>query len=172
MISKIEQTKRDMYSALDRIRRAKKHRKMTDEFESALEAHLQAINAIADQAQQDAITARQENYDIQRRMQGVDHAYTRSQEEMKAIGDVIRGHEETIREQLRVIGELTMQIREMRKSEDEANMRLIAAAPDLLSALEFVMRVISDPECAEGIALGSARAKATAAIARAKGEAS
>lgn len=113
-ISKIEQTKRDMYAALDKIRRAKKHRKITDEFETALEDHIQALKEIAVQAQQDAITARQELYGAQRRMQSVDHAYTRSQAEMTAIGDEIRRRDRLITKQRAVIGELFMQVRGMK----------------------------------------------------------
>lgn len=48
-----------------------------------------------------------------------------------------------------------------------ANSNLIAAAPCLLEALEGLMRVVANPRCAEGLALGSARAKATAAIRKA-----
>nr|WP_315447991.1 hypothetical protein [uncultured Pseudomonas sp.] len=49
-------------------------------------------------------------------------------------------------------------------AEGEANAKLMGAAPDLLEALATLMRVVSDPDCAEGLALGSARAKAISAI--------
>lgn len=112
--SKIEQTRRALYDALAKVRKAKKHPKATDALETALEEHLQALKEIADQAQQDAITARQELYCAQRRMQSVDHAYTRSQAEMTAIGDEIRRRDRLITKQRAVIGELFMQVRGMK----------------------------------------------------------
>lgn len=51
--------------------------------------------------------------------------------------------------------------------EQEANARLISAAPDLLEALQKLLKVIENPECAEGLALGAARARAVSAIAKA-----
>lgn len=43
MSNKFEITKRAMYECLDRIRRAAKHRVLTDEFEGKLEEHLEVL---------------------------------------------------------------------------------------------------------------------------------
>lgn len=51
--------------------------------------------------------------------------------------------------------------------QQQANAKLFAAAPDLLEALAALMKVVADPDCSEGLALGAARAKATSAIAKA-----
>lgn len=93
--SKIEQTKRDMYQALEGIKslislNCVPPTSTIDNFESFLEEHLQALNAIADQAQQDAITARQEHLSIQGRLQSVDHAYSESQKLLAISGDEVR----------------------------------------------------------------------------------
>lgn len=111
MTNAIEQTKRELYEALARIRKARKHPKITDDFESALEVHLEKLNKILDQTQQDAITARQEHLAIQGRLQAIDYAYTRSQDEVGVFGEAIRERDELIRRQREVIGELFMQVR-------------------------------------------------------------
>ena len=51
---------------------------------------------------------------------------------------------------------------------DEANARLIAAAPELLEALQMAMQI--GDQCSRGF-LGMFQAKARAAIAKARGEA-
>ena len=48
-MTKIEQTRRVLYDALAKVRKAKKHPKATDALETALEEHLEGLRSLPTQ---------------------------------------------------------------------------------------------------------------------------
>jgi chromosome segregation ATPase len=100
-MTKIEQTRRVLYDALAKVRKAKKHPKATDALETALEEHLEGLRfegemlvnelKITDQ-RLDAM--RQERDDCQERMRVIDEAYRKSQEALVIAGDELRAVQE------------------------------------------------------------------------------
>lgn len=102
-MTKIEETRRNMYDALAKVRKAKKHPKATDALETALEEHLQEIN-MRNAQQRDIIERAGGVNDLQRqlaertkerdeceaRMRVIDEAYRKSQEALAIAGDELR----------------------------------------------------------------------------------
>lgn len=106
-MTKIEQTRRAMYDALAKIRKAKKHPKATDALETALEEHLEVLRAenlaLADKFAnetakhaQDLGNMRQERDDCQERMRVIDEAYRKSQEALKVAGEELRHAQQVV----------------------------------------------------------------------------
>lgn len=104
-MTKIEQTRRALYDALAKIRKAKKHPKATDSLETALEEHLEALRAgsLKDldvfngqlaKAVQAFADMRQERDDCQERMRVIDEAYRKSQQALVIAGDELRAVQE------------------------------------------------------------------------------
>lgn len=89
-----EQLKRDMYAALDKIRRAKKHPSATAVFETALEAYLESVRAQAMTATAEQLL--RERDDLQARLHAVDTAYAESQKTNEIAGDALRLAQERV----------------------------------------------------------------------------
>jgi hypothetical protein len=76
MTTEIEKTRRALYDALAKIRKAKKHPKMTDALESALEAYLEEYHKFEyPDLQRRLATMTEERDQIQGRLHAIDHAY-------------------------------------------------------------------------------------------------
>jgi|GEM_PF-2721218 len=89
--SKIEQTRHDLYGALAKIRKAKKHPKATDALETALEEHLEELQRFEyPDLKRRLAEMTKERDDCQERMRAVDEAYRKSQEALVIAGDELR----------------------------------------------------------------------------------
>ena len=60
---------------------------------------------------------------------------------------------------IRVDGEVIADVRQIGRSFNESNARLIAAAPELLEALEYAIRQIPELESVPGVKAAIAKAK-------------
>lgn len=94
VVTEIEKTKRALYGCLDRIRRAGKHRKLTDEFEERLEEHLEVLRQHENNLSRNCLAhletagqMRQERDQIQQRLHAVDHAHF---EQSRRTGEMAR----------------------------------------------------------------------------------
>lgn len=83
-----EQAKREMYAALDKIRRAKKHPSATAVFETALESYLEAVRV--DHSKGAAEQLLRERDELQGRLHAVDAAYVDSQKLNTIAGEELR----------------------------------------------------------------------------------
>ena len=132
-MTKIEETRRALYDALAKIRKAKKHPKATDALETALEEHLEELRASTskdtarigelysseEQWKKIAIERRdalremtQERDDCQARMRTIDEAYAKSQQALVIAGDELRAVQE-------VNGANRIEIESLRRQLDE-----------------------------------------------------
>lgn len=143
---KYEQTRRALYDALAKVRKAKKHPKATDALETALEEHLEELRASTakdtarigelysseEQWKRIAIERRdalremtKERDDCQERMRVIDEAYRKSQEALKIAGDELRAAQEINAVQVNDIRALREQVEalETRIEKDAKNYR-------------------------------------------------
>lgn len=95
-MTKIEETRRALYDALAKVRKAKKHPKATDALETALEEHLRQLFDRIGQAAVDFDDVRQERDDCQERMRVIDEAYRKSQEALAIAGDSLRDAQRSV----------------------------------------------------------------------------
>lgn len=132
-MTKIEETRRALYDALAKVRKAKKHPKATDALETALEEHLEELRASTakDTARIGELYSSEEQWkriaterrdalwemtkdrdDCQERMRVIDEAYRKSQEALVIAGDELRAVQE-------VNGALVIKIQSLRAQLEE-----------------------------------------------------
>lgn len=129
-MTKIEETRRALYDALAKIRKAKKHPKATDALETALEDHLEAMRKVRGEQvdksdreiqrllrecldkDQQLKDLRQDRDECQERMRVIDEAYRKSQEALLIAGDELRAVQE-------VNGAHVIEIRSLRAQLEE-----------------------------------------------------
>lgn len=120
-MTKIEQTRRALYDALAKIRKAKKHPKATDALETALEEHLEELQRFEyPDLKLRLAEMTKERDDCQARMRTIDEAYGKSQQALVIAGDELRAAQAAARENLD-------DLRKAEKLSDELSEKLSAA---------------------------------------------
>lgn len=130
MTNDIENTKRELYGCLDRIRRAAKHRALTAQFEERLEEHLEALRKELDFQAGHTSKMREKNDEIQQRLHAVDHAY--NQQSLVMVGQ--SKEIDRLKEAARVAGEELRQcqtnVRHWREEAGKLNSKITAFESD------------------------------------------
>lgn len=120
-MTKIEETRRALYDALAKIRKAKKHPKATDALETALEEHLEELQRFEYPGLKRRLSdMAKEHDDCQARMRTIDESYRKSQEALVIAGDELREAQAAARENLD-------DLRKAEKLSDELSEKLSAA---------------------------------------------